>query len=585
MKDKQPNRPIALVQKWHDFVEAQRLRLAYFDALPQLTLLGIATGLLAGAVIILFRWVVETGTETLFPMDTEEGFESLPAQWRFLIAVAGGLIVGLLFHFAASSARDVGVVHVIERLNYYQGHLPFRNALLQFVGAAVSIICGHSVGREGPNIHLGAASASLLGRRLVLPNNSIRTLVGCGVAAAIAAGFNTPLAGVIFAMEVVLMEYTIIGFVPIIVAAVSATALTRAVYGEQVVFFVYTYHWDTLRELLYVLALGIVIGVLAAVFIRLTLWISDISKSVTIWLRLTIAGGLVGLIAIPLPEVMGIGYDTVRSALHGELFATALILIAVGKLLATSACIGLGSPGGLIAPTLFIGATTGGALGWLTIDFFDVQIADGFYAMLGMGAMMAATLQAPLAALLAMLELTANPKLIMPGMIAVVSAVLVTRVVFRCPSIYQLIMQKRGLDYRNDPVAQTLRRVGVTSVMDRKIGRASRHISRTDALVLLQQEGRWILIVEDEEPRALLSAADLARFIEGSEEQAAIDLLDIPAMRKDLIQTDVLASLQEALDLLDKSGMGAVYITGAKGAELKKIYGVLTREDIEKSYR
>ena len=574
-----------MVEKWRDFVEAQRLRLAHFEALPQLTLLGIASGLVAGAVIILFRWLIEVGAELLFPMDSAEGFESLPAQWRFLIAVAGGLIVGLLFHFVASSARDVGVVHVIERLNYYQGYLPFRNALLQFVGAAVSIICGHSVGREGPSIHLGAASASLLGRHFGIPHNSIRTLVGCGVAAAIAAGFNTPLAGVVFAMEVVLMEYTVFGFVPIIVAAVTATALTRAVYGEEIVFFVYTYHWDTVGELFYVLTLGVVIGVLAAVFIRLTLWIADISKNVKTWLRLTIAGALVGLIAIPAPEVMGIGYDTVRSALHGQLFATALILVVVGKLLATSACIGLGSPGGLIAPTLFMGATTGAALGWLAIEYFDIDIADGFYAMLGMGAMMAATLQAPLAALLAMLELTANPKLIMPGMIAVVSAVLVTRVVFRCPSIFQLIMQKRGLDYRADPVAQALSRSGVTSVMDREIGRAPRHISLADAQELSQQESRWILVRDQDEPRALLSRADLARYIEGAAEQTTIDLLNIPALRKDLIHTDILASLQGALDLLDQSGKEAVYITGAKGAGLKKIYGVLTREDIEKSYR
>lgn len=570
---------------WHRLVESQRLRMAHFDALPQLAVMGIIIGLLAGAVIILFRWVVETGAMSLFPMEGADAFESLAPGWRFLIAAGGGLLVGLLFQFTGAATRQVGVVHVIERLNYHQGHLPFRNAVLQFIGAAMSIICGHSVGREGPNIHLGAASGSLLGRWLGLPNNSIRTVIGCGVAAAIAAGFNTPLAGVIFAMEVVLMEYTITGFAPIILAAVSATALTRLVHGEDIVFFVYAYDWDTMSEFFYVLALGVAIGAVAAAFIRLVLWLSKITARVALWLRLLIAGALVGLIAVPIPEVMGIGYDSVRGALQGELVLATLVVIAIGKLLATSACVGLGSPGGLISPALFIGASTGGALGLLTVEMSDAQISHGLYAMLGMGAMMAATLQAPLAALVALLELTANPKLIMPGMTAVISAVLVTRVVFRCPSIYQLIVQNNGLDYRNDPVAQALRRIGVARVMDRSFASEPRKITRDAAVSLLKQDQNWVLIHDQGVVVALLLATDLARFIEDHHDQDTIDLLEIPAMRKDLAQTSMVASLQDALELLQKTGKEALYVTGARGAGLNKIYGLLTREDIEKSYR
>lgn len=267
------------MDNWRHFLEAQRLRMAYVEALPQLAIMGIVSGLLSGVIIILFRWAVEIGAVALFPMEDSEAFESLPPLWRFTIAAAGGLVIGLLFHSVSPAARQVGVTHVIERLNFHQGYLPFRNAVLQFVGAALSIVCGHSVGREGPNIHLGATSASLLARKVGLPNSSVRTLVGCGIAAAIAAGFNTPLAGIIFAMEVVLMEYTIAGFVPIILAAVSATALTRLVFGEDVLFFVYAYQWNTLDEFIYVLALGIVIGIMAAIFIRLTVWISKASAT------------------------------------------------------------------------------------------------------------------------------------------------------------------------------------------------------------------------------------------------------------------------------------------------------------------
>lgn len=559
--------------------------MAHFDALPQLALMAIASGLLSGAVIILFRWVVETSTTSLFSMPSSEGFESLPPLLRFIIAVLGGLVIGLLFHVVHSNTRQVGVVHVIDRLNKHQGHLPLSNAIMQFIGAAVSIVCGHSVGREGPNIHLGAASGSLLGRKLGLPNNSVRTLVGCGVAAAIAAGFNTPLAGVIFAMEVVLMEYTILGFVPIILAAVSATALTRVVHGEDVVFFVYAYQWNTLHEFLYVLILGIAIGALAAVFIRLTLWVSKTSRNLPIWLRMLVAGTVIGVIAIPIPEVMGIGYDTVRTALLGDIALATLALIVIGKLLGTSVCIGLGSPGGLIGPALFIGAAAGGALGWLPIGFYSADISAGFYAMLGMGAMMAATLQAPLAALVALLELTANPNVIMPGMTAVISAVLVTRTVFRCPSIYQLMMEDRGLGYDDTPVARTLRRIGVASIMNRNCTSESRQIAPSTAQALLKQGVEWVLVEDQGKIAALLPTKELATFVEQNSNVEQIDLMDIPAARRDLEEVNIVASLQDALELLSHSGKQALFITGKKSGGQQKVYGVLTREDVEKSYR
>ena len=173
----------------------------------------------------------------------------------------------------------------------------------------------------------------------------------------------------------------------------------------------------------------------------------------------------------------------------------------------------------------------------------------------------------------------------MPGMTAVVSAVLVTRVVFRCPSIYQLLMQNRGLHYRDDPVTQALRRISVARVMHRNFIEAPRQISRTAAEDALQEDLHWIVVREQGEAVALLSAPDLARYVEEHQDDEGIDLMEIPAMRKDLVKTNVVASLQDALELLEQSGKEALYVTGAKGSGYNKIYGVLTRQDIEKSYR
>jgi len=569
--------------RWSGFVETQRLRLAYAEALPQLSILGIMCGALSGAVILLFRFTVESSQDLLLPGGVE-AFETLPALWRFSLALLGGMLIGALIYFTPKAAHQVGVVHVIERLDYHQGHLPLRNAVLQFFGAAISIICGHSVGREGPSVHLGATSGSLLGQRLGLPNNSVRILVGCGVAAAIAAGFNTPLAGVIFAMEVVLMEYTITGFAPIILAAVSATTLTRLVYGGDPAFFVPSLQWTSVAELPYVLLLGIGIGALAAVFIHILMWSSRVTSHQPLWLRAVLAGGVIGLIALWMPEVMGIGYDTVNASLLGELTLATLSAFVLAKLLASGLALGLGLPGGLIAPTLVLGAAAGGATGLLVVIVTGSNVSHGFYALVGMGAMMAATLQAPLAALIALLELTANPNIILPGMIAVIAALLVTRVVFRLPSVYRLLIQAGGRDYQDDPVQQALRRIGVASVMDKAISRETRTITRTAAQNLLTKQPNWILVREENVALAMLPAADLARYLEENSQTDNIDLMEIPARRRDLERTTIVATLHEAKQLLSESGKEALYVTGAYGSGKNKIYGVLTRSMIERSY-
>ncbi len=562
-----------------------RPRLAAVDDLPKLAVLGALVGFLSGGVIVAFRLVIETTQASFLPGAAPENYEGLSPELRVVLAIWGGLVIGVLFQFVSANTRNVGVVHVMERLVYHQGYLPLRNAVMQFLGAAVSIISGHSVGREGPGIHLGASAGSLSGRWLGLPNNSIRTLVACGVAAAIAAGFNTPIAGVIFAMEVVLMEYTIAGFAPVILAAVSGTAVTRSVFGSAPAFTVPALELGSVLELPIVLGLGIALGILSALFIQILIWTGRYTRILPIWVKLTLAGAIAGILSIWLPQIMGIGYDTVNSALLGELGLWLLLAIAAAKLLATAVGIGLGLPGGLIGPTLVIGATAGGAVGLLADAYLPGNVAShAFYATVGMGAMMAGTLQAPLAALMAMLELTANPNIILPGMLAVIGALLVSSEVFKKKSVYLMMMQVRGLDYRNDPVAQSLRRIAVSRVMNRNFVTGDKEITREQAQDLLAGKPQWIIVREEKTPHSLLPAADLVHFLE-SNEDADIDLLAIPGKRRQLTQTYLRATLQEAFDALSKHNADALYVIQMTRAKASQIAGVLTREDIEESYR
>lgn len=563
-----------------------------------LSLLGVLTGLLAGIVILAFRQMMEGMQEWIVPGTEGEGYEQLSVTLRIVLPIAGGLVIGGILHWARSI--PLGVTHVMERLAYHQAHLPLKNFLIQFVTAVFSIVSGHSVGREGPAVHLGATSGSLLGQRFRLPDNATRTLVACGIAAAIGASFNTPLAGVIFAMEVVMMEYAIASFAPIILAAVSATALTRLVYGDSPAFIVPPLELGSVAELPYMILVGIVVGAGAALFIRSIRHFSETLMESPIWHRTTLAGILVAVIALPFPQVMGIGYDTVNSALIGDIGIWLLLAISLAKIIATTGVLGLGVPGGLIGPTLVIGSTIGAAMGAIGGQLLPEMVSSPtLYALIGMGAMMGATLHAPLAALIAMLELSANPNVLLPGMLAVISAGLVCSELFGQRSVFLTLLKVRGLDYRNDPITQQLRSIGVIAAMEQSFSQSTSTINYQAAKTILEEEPAWIIYQDEEQPLSLISAVDLAGHMKRLADNAQTDetkidesdiiLDEIPAAsRIRPLTISSRATLQDALEQLNQLEDKTVYalcvvVKGDSGHE--RLSGVLTRRDIENYYQ
>ncbi len=560
-----------------------RSLLAGTRALFALSLLGLTTGIIAGSVIVLFRFSTEYSQILLLPGADPENYEALTWQMRLVFTTAGGLFLGLLFYFVSRVPLRIGVIHVLERLAYNEGNLPLKNLILQFIGGCVAIISGQSIGREGPSVHLGAASASLMGQTLHLPNNSIRTLVACGAAAGIAASFNTPLAGVIFAMEVILMEYTIVGFTPVILAAVSATVMSRLVFDTEPLITVHVVELNSFLELPIIVIMGLFIGALAAGLIRLTGILTKFGQRFDIWLRMSLAGFGVGLIAIVSPEIMGIGYDTVDAALLGQLGIPILILILLTKMLATALCVGFSIPAGLIGSAIFIGAMAGGIIGVLVKHFTTNLSEVSLYVMLGIGAMMSATLQAPLAALLALLELTGNQNIIFPAMLAVVSSNLSARELFKSDSIFLSQFRIFGLDYRNDPIAQSLRRIGVESVLNKAYVMTEPVIQRNVAINHLKEAPDW-LIIRREEGNQLMPATDLARNLEETNDEEIV-LLEIPAKRRQLAKVSIESTLQHAQQQINDTDAEALYVTRKLGPSADRIYGIITQEDIEKHYR
>lgn len=580
-----------------------RIRLSKPDALLQLSLLGLVTGILAGACIILFRLIVENLQDYLLPGDGPENYELLTNLEQFVLPIAAAIAIAVMFRWFGKNMSVLGIAHVMERMQYHQGHISVRGFLLQFLGAAFAIIGGHSVGREGPHVFLGAAAGSLMGQYLSLPNNTIRTFVGCGTAAGIAASFNTPLAGVVFALEVVMMEYTVASFIPVILAAVSATTLSNLVFGPETSFVVPSMNISSLAELGLVVILGIVAGACSAAFIHFLQFIATKTRGFAIWWRVLSAGVIMGVVGMLVPGVMGIGYDSVQMALNGELVLVMLLALLAAKIVATAVVIGLGVPGGMIGPTLFIGAMLGASVANIALYLpFETDTHSGVYALLGMGAMMSASLQAPLAALTAMLELTDSAEIILPGMLAVVVSGLTARVVFKKESLFVSMMKAAGQDYDANPVLQTLRRLGVAGIMERNFVMVNPQISYRLAREILQGNSQYILIEQENGEEILLPAVELAKFMEGDalvarhrdsetdepEELVGdemIDLLKIPAERLQAGAVSLQATCQEAFELLENSDYEALYVERNNRLQSRQVFGVLSKGMVEKAYR
>lgn len=569
------------------YIEVFRGRLATTNALPQLVVLGILTGVVTALVIIAFRLLIEHSGE-LLGVAGGEAFETLAVEKRIAMVLLGAALLALLMNRYSPSARRVGVVHVMERLSRHQGYLPLRNAAIQFIGGAIALISGQSGGREGPAIHLGATSASLLGQQFALPNNSIRTMVACGTAAAIASSFNTPIAGVIFAMEVVMMEYTIASFIPIIVAAVSSTLVTQLVFGSAPAFNVAPASMNSLLEIPYLLLGGLLIGAIASGYTTAIQRFARLSD----WpfrLRIMLAGGATALTAVVVPQVMGVGYDTVNQIMLGQISILLLVAILFAKALTSAAAVGLGMPVGLIGPTMVLGACVGGIFANTLNQVADTSVSIGLYVMLGMCAMMAAVLQAPLAALMAVLEMTANTNIILPAMVIIVVATLVASQLFGQRSVFITTLKTLGLEYPPSPVTQHLQRVGATAIMDRSFVRLPEQITNAQAKALLEDPPDWILVDRtDGKPgdiRALLNPSDLSAFMqERGAQEAHIGLLELPGQRMDVTSIDAQATVLEAQQAMSDAQVEACCVHRLSAPMIRPVIGVLTQTHIN-TYR
>lgn len=460
-----------------------------------------------------------------------------------LIPALGGLLVGVVVHKLSPEVKGSGIPEVMEAVAQKGGAIRLRVVLTKAFAAAVTIGSGGSAGREGPIVHIGSAIGSVMGQALQVSVKNLRTFIACGTAAAIAATFNAPIAGALFAIEVVLGDMRVASMSPIVIASVVATVISRHYLGDFPAFEVPSFTLVSYRELFLYAAVGVISGIVSVVFIRLMYFSSSRFDMFSIpdWVKPALGGAVVGCIALVFPCVLGVGYETINHSLNGVEVSvaglsgwSALLAILLAKMVATSLTLGSGGSGGVFAPSLYVGAALGAAFGIVVNALFPQWTAPpSAYALVGMGAVVSATTHAPITAILIIFELTNNYKIIPPLMLACVIGVLLSSYI-KADSIYTEKLSRRGIQLGKGRDLNLLKSIEVRSVMESQIQKVS---PNTPVATLFQ------LLTGGQRPNAIVV----------DDQQHYIGTVELPDVREVLHERDELAFVVVAADVADRT--------------------------------
>jgi CIC family chloride channel protein len=438
-----------------------------------MVLVSVVIGLLGGFCAVGFRLLIQLLNEVFWREGqyTLDYLYSLPFWWRVLAPALGGLVVGFIVYRFAREAKGHGVPEVMEAVAIRGGRIRPRVVVAKMFASGICIASGGSVGREGPIVQIGSALGSTIGQWLKADQQRLRTLVGCGAAAGIAGTFNAPVAGALFAVEIILGDFGVAQFSPIVISSVAATVVSHQFLGDFPAFEVPAYSLVNANELFAYAALGILAGFVALAFIRTLYKTEDVFDKLRLHpvLKAGLGGALVGIVGIWLPHVFGVGYEAINEALNGTMVWYVMVVLVVVKVMTVSVTIGSGGSGGIFAPSLFIGAMLGGAVGTVVNSIWPASTAGpGAYALVGMGAVVAGGTHAPITAILIIFELTNEYKIILPLMIScIIATLLATRL--QGGSIYTLKLLRRGIDIHRGRAVNVLAPVSVKEVMQQDV--------------------------------------------------------------------------------------------------------------------
>ena len=544
--------------------------------------IGAGLGAIAFRYLILWFTLMFTGHQDYSAADhaINPFFPHLGIWFVVLAPVVGGLIYGPLIERFAKEARGHGVPEVMLAVAKRGGRIRARVAVIKSIASAICIGSGGSVGREGPIVQIGSALGSSLGQAVRLPESFMRLLVACGAAGGISATFNAPIAGVMFALELILRDFEAGSFGVVVLSSVAANVIGRAAFGATAFLPLPAFALVSRWEYLLFAGLGLGSALVGVAFVRVLYGTEDIVERFwrgPDWLRPAAGGLVLGLLLLALPQMYGVGYPVMEQAIGGGYVVSFLLLLLVGKIFATSLTIGIGGSGGVFAPSMFMGAMMGTAYGQIAHRVFPhITGQAGAYGLVGMGAVFAAAARAPITSVLIVFELTDEYQIILPLLFSTVVATGVARLLAR-DTIYTTKLRRHGVDVRKGwaptlmeslTVREAMQPVPLALPLDLPLRAAvERFTDGQDAFPVVDAEGAY---------RGTITARTIdAALPEGSVDLPVGDLAQVvPTVTVD-------QTLAQALEHLVRGDMSGLPVLGSDG---RTVVGWLTHRDVLRAY-
>ena len=551
-----------------------------------MAVLAVVVGLAAGFAAVGFRYLINFFQTIAYgsPDELLEVVATIPWNIKLWIPALGGLVVGPLVYFLAREAKGHGVPEVMEAVALKGGVIRKRVVLVKSLASAISISTGGSVGREGPIVQIGSAIGSTLGQALKVSADRMRTLVGCGAAAGIAATFNAPIAGSMFALEVVLGDFGLATFSPIVVSSVVATVISRAYLGDTPAFIVPAYELVSAWELPMYLVLGLFCAVVGVVFTKTLYRTEDLFDSFKFpeYLKAVIGGMILGAVGLIFPQILGVGYGAMDMALMQQITWWLMLLLVVVKVFATSITIGSGGSGGIFAPSLFLGAMAGGFFGMGVHALFPtITASPGAYSIVGMGAVVSATTHGPLAAILILFEMTGDYKIILPLMFACIVGTMTSSQLLK-DSIYTLKLARRGIDIKEGKEVNILKSIHVKEIMSHKV----ETIPEGCALVTMADKiakskfNSFPVLNADNKLAGILSFNDYSEAIFDEDLRHLVVAKDLST--PNVVTVSANDNLYNALEKISRKDYSTLPVVSADDPD--QLVGIISRRDIIRAY-
>ncbi len=551
-------------------------------------LFSMGIGVLAGLGVYAFRWLTELFRELCWGQrgDIVQAVLAVPWWWRLVIPTVAGLIAGPLITYVVPEARGPGVPELIKAISKPECRIRHSVSLLKALITSLLIGAGASVGREGPIVQIGGSVGSSLAQLFRLNPNLRPVCLAVGAAAGISAAFNAPLAGAVFAIEVILIDLEVSYFTHIFVASVVGSLISRSFWGAFPYIDISPFNLDYSHDLPLFLLLGVLSGLLSIGFIRSIDLTENLFDKIPLpqWIKPGLGGLCLGILALGLPQVMGVGYHLVNTGLAGQYVLYMALLLLCGKLAATSLCIGSGMSGGIFAPSLCLGVTLGAAV-CLSIKalFPEAELSPASFALAGMGAVVGGTTLAPLTAVVTIFEMTGSYQVILPMLLACISSSMVVRLLYGY-SAYERKLIKQGVSIARGHFDNPLRYLKASDLMvtDFPYIRAGDTLEKVLRKAVEGTYPHFVVLNDADELTGIIGLRDLKDLMR-PERQIPDNTLASHFMTTKVCTIAADGCLEEALQVMDKRHISCMPVMDPEHPA--HVLGILKKDDVIHAYR